>query len=99
MGFALTIVQQAYEALSHQDIPAVLDLVADEVDSDFIGSASLPYSGWRQSRKELAKPKRAGRLFRCSRTSRRHSRVGIAQILSRDGAAEETTCMKLDMMR
>jgi len=63
MGFALTIVQQAYEALSHQDIPAVLDLVADEVDSDFIGSASLPYSGWRQSRKELAKPKRAGKLF------------------------------------
>ena len=55
MGFALTIVQQAYEALSHQDIPAVLDLVADEVDSDFIGSASLPYSGW------AAKPKRVGK--------------------------------------
>lgn len=54
MGIALTVVQQAYEAFRRQDIPAVLDLVAAEVDWDFIGSASLPYSGRRRSRDEVA---------------------------------------------
>jgi ketosteroid isomerase-like protein len=54
MGIALTVVQQAYEAFRRQDVPAVLDLVAAEVDWDFIGSANLPYSGRRRSRAEVA---------------------------------------------
>ena len=96
MGFALTIVQQAYEALSHQDIPAVLDLVADEVDSDFIGSASTQAGGkaeksW-QSRKELAD------FFAAVGRAEDIHALG-SRNLSRDAAAEETTCMKLDMMR
>lgn len=54
MGIALSVVRQAYEAFGRQDIPRVLELIADDADWDFIGSASLPYSGRRQSRKEVA---------------------------------------------
>ncbi|MGA8656051.1 MAG: nuclear transport factor 2 family protein [Chthoniobacterales bacterium] len=54
MGMALTVVQQAYDAFRRQDIPAVLGLVAAEVDWEFIGSANLPYSGRRQTRETVA---------------------------------------------
>jgi uncharacterized protein len=54
MGAALTVVKQAYEAFGRRDIPAMLNLVADEVDWKFVGPASLPYAGLRRNRKEAA---------------------------------------------
>lgn len=54
MGAATTIVQQAYEAFGRGDVPAILNLVADEVDWEFVGSANLPYAGRRRNKKEVA---------------------------------------------
>ena len=42
MHKALHVVQQAYEAYGRRDVPAILELVAPEVDWEFVGSASLP---------------------------------------------------------
>ncbi len=53
MGTSMTIVQQAYEAFGRKDVPAILELVADEVDWEFVGSASLPYAGRRRNRNEV----------------------------------------------
>jgi ketosteroid isomerase-like protein len=55
MGTATTIVQQAYEAFGRGDVPAMLELVADEVDWEFVGPASLPYAGRRRNRSEVGK--------------------------------------------
>jgi uncharacterized protein len=41
MSAALKIIQQAYEAFGRRDIPALLNLVADQVDWEFVGSANL----------------------------------------------------------
>lgn len=54
MGAATAVVQQAYHAFSQRDVPAILDLVADEVDWAFIGSENLPYAGLRRNRSEVA---------------------------------------------
>ena len=54
MHKALHVVQQAYEAYGRRDVPAILELVALEVDWEFVGSASLPYAGRRQTRDEVA---------------------------------------------
>ena len=54
MGAATTIVQQAYEAFGRGDVPAILNLVADEVDWEFVGSATLPFAGRRRNKKEAA---------------------------------------------
>ena len=54
MGAALEIVQQAYAAFGRQDIPALLELVADEVDWECVAPASLPYAGKRKTRAEVA---------------------------------------------
>ena len=54
MGATTTIVQQAYEAFSRRDIPAILELVADEGDWEFVGSANLAYAGRRRTRAEVA---------------------------------------------
>ncbi|MEO8407943.1 MAG: nuclear transport factor 2 family protein [Oxalobacteraceae bacterium] len=54
MGAAITVVQQAYNAFSQGDVPAILDLVADEVDWEFVGSENLPYAGLRRNRDEVA---------------------------------------------
>jgi ketosteroid isomerase-like protein len=54
MGEALNVVQQAYEAFGRQDIPALLNLVADEVDWKFVGPASLPHCSLRRSPAEVA---------------------------------------------
>ena len=53
MGAALDVVQQCYAAFGHQDIPALLKLVADEVDWKVICPASLPYSGPRRNPAEV----------------------------------------------
>ena len=42
---ALEVVQKAYAAFGRGDVPAILDLVAEEVDWKFIGSKGLPYTG------------------------------------------------------
>ncbi|MGB3940899.1 MAG: nuclear transport factor 2 family protein [Candidatus Manganitrophaceae bacterium] len=54
MGTTTAIIQQAYEAYGRGDIPAILNLVADEVDWEFAGSASLPYAGRRKDKKGVA---------------------------------------------
>lgn len=51
MGAATAIVKQAYEAFGRGDVPAVLNLIADQVDWEFVGSASLPYAGRRKDKK------------------------------------------------
>jgi ketosteroid isomerase-like protein len=53
MGAALDVVQQGYAAFGRQDIPALLALVANEVDWQEICPASLPYSGLRRSPAEV----------------------------------------------
>src|ERR1700728_4416984 len=54
MSAALDVVKQAYEAYGRQDLPALLDLIAEKTDWKFIGPASLPYAGLRTDRKEVA---------------------------------------------
>ena len=54
MGEALNVVQQAYEAFGRQDIPALVNLVADEVDWKFVGPASLPHCSLRRNPAEVA---------------------------------------------
>jgi uncharacterized protein len=54
MNTALNIVQQAYAAFGRRDIPALLELVADEVNWECVVPASLPYAGKRKTRAEVA---------------------------------------------
>ena len=53
MGVALDVVQQAYAAFGRHDIPALMKLVAAEVDWYEICPASLPYSGPRRNPAEV----------------------------------------------
>jgi ketosteroid isomerase-like protein len=53
MGAALDVVQQGYAAFGRQDIPALLKLVADDVNWKEICPASLPYSGLRRTPAEV----------------------------------------------
>jgi uncharacterized protein len=50
---ALSVVQKAYEAFHRQDITALLDLVGEDVDWDFIGPSNLPYTGRRRNREQM----------------------------------------------
>lgn len=54
MGVSTNIVQQAYEAFGRGDVPGILNLVAAEVDWEFVGSVSLPYAGRRRNHQEVA---------------------------------------------
>lgn len=54
MGAATAIVQQAYAAFAEGDVAAILDLVADEVDWEFVGSENLEYAGLRRNHDEVA---------------------------------------------
>jgi ketosteroid isomerase-like protein len=54
MGEALNVIQQAYEAFGRRDIPALSNLVADEVDWKFVGPASLPHCSLRRNPAEVA---------------------------------------------
>ena len=53
MGAALDAVKQGYPAFGRHDIPALLELVVDEVDWKSICPASLPYSGLRRNPAEV----------------------------------------------
>ena len=53
MGTAAAIVKRAYEAFGRKDVPAILELVANEVDWEFVGSARLRYAGRRRNRSEV----------------------------------------------
>lgn len=50
---ATAVVQQVYEAFGRQDVPAILNLIAEDVDWEFVGPASLAYAGKRRNRKEV----------------------------------------------
>lgn len=54
MGTATAVVQQAYAAFAQGDVPAILDLLDDEVDWEFVGSENLEYAGLRRNRDEVA---------------------------------------------
>lgn len=54
MGTATAIVKQVYEAFGRGDVPAILNLVADEVDWELVGPTNLPYAGRRKNHKEVA---------------------------------------------
>jgi uncharacterized protein len=53
MGEALEITKQGYAAFGRRDIPALLKLVADEVEWQEACPASLPYSGLRRNPAEV----------------------------------------------
>ena len=57
MGEALEITKQGYAAFGRRDIPALLKLVADEVDWQEAVPASLPYAGLRRN------PAQVGEFF------------------------------------
>lgn len=50
---ALSVVQKAYAAFRRQDISALLELVGEDVDWDFIGPSILPYTGRRRNRQQM----------------------------------------------
>jgi ketosteroid isomerase-like protein len=54
MAKPVEVVQQAYAAFGRRDVPAILALVADSVDWEFVGSAGLPYAGRRRNHAEVA---------------------------------------------
>ena len=51
----LGVVKQSYGAFGRGDIPAIVNLVADQVDWQDVCSASLPYAGLRRNPAEVAK--------------------------------------------
>jgi ketosteroid isomerase-like protein len=55
MDTPTAVVQQAYEAFGRGDVPAILKLVAEEVDWELVGPAGLAYAGKRRNHKEVAK--------------------------------------------
>jgi ketosteroid isomerase-like protein len=51
----LEVVQTAYAAFGRGDLPAILNLVSENVDWKFIGSRGLPYTGIFRTKNEVAK--------------------------------------------
>ena len=51
----LGVVKQTYAAFGRGDIPAILNLIADQVDWQDVCPASLPYAGLRRNPAEVAK--------------------------------------------
>src|ERR1700741_781871 len=85
----LGVVKQSYAAFGRGDIPAIVNLVADQVDWQDVCSASLPYAGLRRNREEVAKffsesaqvdeNKRFGpNSYTCSRYKTVKLRAGVA---------------------
>ncbi len=52
---ALAVVHEAYAAFGRRDIPAILDMVADNVDWEFVGSPNLSYAGRRRNHSDVTK--------------------------------------------
>jgi len=48
------VVQQGYEALGRGDIPALLDLMADDVEWTLQGPPVIPWAGTRRGREAVA---------------------------------------------
>lgn len=53
MSEAVSVVQQIYAAFGRQDVPAILELISDAPDWEFVGSPGLAYAGNRRSRAEV----------------------------------------------
>ena len=51
---AVEVVQSAYSAFGRGDTPALLSLIADDVEWKFIGAKGLPYTGTFRTRDEVA---------------------------------------------
>ncbi len=52
---ALEVVQTAYAAFGRGDLPAILNLVSEDIDWEFFGAKGLPYTGVFQSKDEVAR--------------------------------------------
>jgi ketosteroid isomerase-like protein len=52
---AVEVVQRAYQAFGRGDVPALLDLVAEQVDWRFCGAMGLPYTGAFKTRAEVGR--------------------------------------------
>ena len=52
---AVEVVQSAYAAFGRGDVPAILSLIADDVEWKFFGSRGLPYTGTFRTKDEIAK--------------------------------------------
>ena len=52
---ALEVVQAAYALFGRGDVPAILDLIADQVDWKFCGAKGLPYTGTFRTKADIAK--------------------------------------------
>ena len=52
---AVEVVQTAYAAFGRGDVPAILGLIADDVEWKFFGSRGLPYTGTFRTKDEIAK--------------------------------------------
>jgi ketosteroid isomerase-like protein len=48
------IAQEAYQAFGRFDVPALLNLMADNVDWEFVGSPTLSYAGKRRDKQAVA---------------------------------------------
>lgn len=53
METPISIVQQIYAAFGSGDVAAILALLADRVDWEFVGSPGLAYAGARRNREEV----------------------------------------------
>ncbi|MBA5689430.1 nuclear transport factor 2 family protein [Rugamonas apoptosis] len=53
MGKAVEVVQQIYAAFGRADVPAILALVADTVDWEYVASPGMPVAGKRRNREEV----------------------------------------------
>jgi ketosteroid isomerase-like protein len=51
---ATAVVQEAYQAFGRGDVPALLNLCADDIDWELVGSAGLAYAGRRQNKQGVA---------------------------------------------
>ncbi len=52
---ALEVVKTAYAAFGRGDLPAILGLVAEDVDWKFFGARGLPYTGTFRTKEQVAK--------------------------------------------
>ncbi len=54
VGQNVEVVQRIYEAVVREDIPAVLDLLTDDVEWTLQGPSLIPFAGTRHGREEAA---------------------------------------------
>ncbi len=54
VGQNVEVVQRIYEAVVREDIPAVLDLLTDDVEWTLQGPSLIPFAGTRHGREEVA---------------------------------------------